>query len=431
MVFRKGHARTKELARRAVESSIALAAAGLMGLIAAVTPVRAADPIRIGLSLSLTGPTSPAGKQVLAGLEIWRDDVNASGGLLGRPVQLVYYDDQGSPANAPAIYAKLMGVDKVDLLIGPYSTNVIAAALPAIIQSNRTTIGIFGLGANKAFHYPRYFSMNSQGPSPANYSKCMFDLALEQTPKPGRLALIGADVEYSRNALDGARDNAKALGFDIVFERTYPLATTEFSSVVRAMQAAAPDVVYAATLPIDTAGIVRAANEVKFAPKLIGGSMLGLLVTGIKQQLGSMINGYISNEFYIPAPSLQFDGTKRMMEEYQKRASALGTDPLGYTYPPYAYAAGQILAKAVSATKSFNDDTLAAYIRQTTFDTIIGPISFGPDGEWTKPRIICIQFQGISGSDLEQFKDWSHQVVVYPRDYKSGNLLYPFEKAAQ
>jgi branched-chain amino acid transport system substrate-binding protein len=157
--------------------------------------------------------------------------------------------------------------------------------------------------------------------------------------------------------------------------------------------------------------------------------MLGLLVTGIKQQLGPMINGYISNEFYIPAPSLQFEGTKRMMEEYQKRASGFGIDPLGYTYPPYAYAAGQILAKAVSATKSLNDDTLAAYIRQTTFDTVIGPISFGADGEWTKPRIICIQFQGIAGADLEQFKDWSRQVVVYPREYKSGNLLYPFDKA--
>ena len=96
-------------------------------LIAAIG-AHAADPIRIGLSISLTGPTSPAGKQVLAGLEIWRDDVNAKGGLLGRPVELVYYDDQGSPANAPGIYAKLMGVDKVDLLIGPYSTNVIAAA---------------------------------------------------------------------------------------------------------------------------------------------------------------------------------------------------------------------------------------------------------------------------------------------------------------
>src|SRR5258705_7894671 len=172
-----------------------LIVAGALSLSLSWVPAHAADPIKIGLSLSLPGATAPAGRQVQTGLEIWRDHVNAKGGLLGRPVQLVYYDDQGSPANAPAIYAKLMGVDKVDLLIGPYSTNVIAATMPAIIQSNRTTIGIFGLGANKAFHYPKYFSMNSQGPSPANYSKCMFDLALEQVPKPTRLALIGADVE--------------------------------------------------------------------------------------------------------------------------------------------------------------------------------------------------------------------------------------------
>ena len=110
--------------------------------------------------------------------------MNAKGGLLGRPVEFVYYDDQGSPANAPGIYAKLMSVDKVDLLIGPYSTNVIAATMPAIIQANRTTIGIFGLGANKEFKYPRYFSMNSQGPDTGNYSKCVFDLAAQQNPKP-------------------------------------------------------------------------------------------------------------------------------------------------------------------------------------------------------------------------------------------------------
>src|SRR4029077_20736878 len=131
---------------------------------------QAEAPITIGLSLSLTGATAPAGRQVLAGLEIWRDDVNAQGGLIGRPIELVYYDDQANPANAPGIYAKLMGVDKVDLLIGPYSTNVIAAAMPGIIQAKRTTIGIFGLGANKEFKYPRYFSMNSQGASPRNYS---------------------------------------------------------------------------------------------------------------------------------------------------------------------------------------------------------------------------------------------------------------------
>jgi branched-chain amino acid transport system substrate-binding protein len=82
-------------------------------------------------------------------------------------------------------------------------------------------------------------------------------------------------------------------------------------------------------------------------------------------------------------------------------------------------------------TKSFDDETLAAYIRKTSFETVIGPIAFGRDGEWTKPRIICIQFQGITGGDLDQFRDWSRQTVVYPSEFKSGSLIYPFEKAAQ
>lgn len=416
--------------RRAPSLGVMFAAC-IAAALGAPAPAAAAEPIRVGLSLSLTGPTASAGKQVLAGLEIWRDDVNAEGGLLGRPVELVYYDDQGAPANAPGIYAKLIGVDKVDLLIGPYSTNVIAAALPTIMQANRTTIGIFGLGANEQFKYPKYFSMNSQGQSTANYSKCVFDLAAEQTPKPLRVALVGADVEYSRRALDGARENAKAMGFQIVFERTYPPSTTEFLPIVRAMQAASPDVVFGATLPIDTAGIVEAAKEINFRPKMIGGAMLGLLVTAIKQKLGPDINGYISNEFYIPAPSLQFEGTTRFLQQYQARAQKLGTDPLGYTYPPYAYAAGQILAKAVAETKSLDDDRIADYLRNNAFATVIGPIKFGANGEWTTPRIICIQFHGISGHDLDQFKDWSHQIVVYPRQYRSGSLVYPLPPPAQ
>ncbi len=414
--------------KRSPVRSLVAAAARWLALTGAVS---AADPITIGLSLRLTGAPAPAGKQVLTGLEIWRDDVNARGGLLGRPVKLVYYDDQANPANAPGIYAKLMSVDKVDLLIGPYSTNVIAAAMPAIIQANRTTIGIFGLGANNAFKYPRYFSMNSQGSSPRNYSGGFFQLASGLQPKLTRVALVGADVEFSRNALDGARENAKALGFEVVYDRSYPVGSTEFTAIVRAMQAANPDVVYAATLPPDTVGLIRAASEVQFKPKLFGGAFLGLLVTGIKQQLGPLANGLVNNEFYIPAPSLQFPGTTAFLAEYQKRAPGLGVDPLGYTYPPYAYAAGQILAKAVTETKSFDDEKLAAYMRQNTFDTIIGPISFGPDGEWTKPRIIYAQFQNVDGKDIGQFTDMKKQIVVWPAELKTGELVHPYEQAAK
>ena len=224
----------------------------------------------------------------------------------------------------------------------------------------------------------------------------------------------------------------RSMGMEIVFDRTYPPSTTEFTSVVRAMQAANPDVVFAATLPIDTAGIIRAANEIQFKPKIIGGAMLGLLVTGIKQQLGPMINGYISNEFYIPAPSLQFAGTKEMMAEYQKRAKGLGLDPLGYTYPPYAYAAGQVLAKAVTATKSLNDDswpnTRRQHVRHGDRSDLVRP---GRRVE-AKPRIICIQFQGITGGEIEPV----HGLVAAGRGLsdricKSGKLVYPFERAVE
>ena len=251
---------------------------------------------------------------MLAGLEIWRDDVNAKGGLLGRPVELVYYDDQAAPANAPGIYAKLMSVDKVDLLIGPYSTNVIAAALPAIIQANRTTIGIFGLGANNAFKYPRYFSMNSQGRARATIR------AASSSSPPGcsrssRASRWSAPTSNSRATRSTARARTpRRSASRSSSTAAYPVGSTEFTAIVRAMQATNPDVVFAATLPPDTVGLVRAANEVQFKPKLFGGALLGLLVTGIKQQLGPLINGYVNNEFYIPAPSLQFTGTKEFLD---------------------------------------------------------------------------------------------------------------------
>ncbi len=405
-----------EVVRRRVRTILTLSAMVVPGLLMAIEHAVAADPIRIGLSLSLTGPTSPAGKQVLAGLEIWRDDVNAKGGLLGRPVELVYYDDQGSPANAPGIYAKLMGVDKVDLLIGPYSTNVIAAAMPAIIQSKRTTIGIFGLGANKAFQYPRYFSMNSQGPSPANYSKCVFDLAIEQTPKPTRVALIGADVEYSRNALDGARENAK-------MHRP--------RNRVRADLSALDDRVH-----LGRAGNAGGQSRHRFrrnAADRHGGhharSQRDQLQAEDDRRRDAGTAGHRDQAAARPADQrlhqqrILHSGAQPAVRRHQADdgripeacarhlASIRSATPIRHM----PMRRGRSSRKAVSETKSFDDETLAAYIRKTTFDTVIGPISFGPDGEWTKPRIICIQFQGITGGDLDQFKDWSRQVVVYPQ----------------
>jgi branched-chain amino acid transport system substrate-binding protein len=163
-------------------------------------------PIKIGFSMSLTGGVAVNGKQLLLALEIWRDDVNAKGGLLGRPVEFVYYDDQSNAATVPGIYTKLIEVDKVDLTIGPYATNMVAPAIPALMAHNMLTIAFFGVAANSEFHYPRYFSMISLGPDPKTaMSRGFFEVAAEVIPRPKTVAIVGADAEFARNTTDGAR----------------------------------------------------------------------------------------------------------------------------------------------------------------------------------------------------------------------------------
>jgi len=250
-------------------------------------PAQAADPMKVGLSLSLTGAVASNGKQILMALELWRDDVNAKGGLLGRPVELVYYDDQSSPSNVPALYTKLITVDKVDLLLGPYATNMVAPAMPVIMQNNKTTISFLAIGVNRHFNYPKYFSMVPVAPKGAGaFSDGFFELAAAQSPKPQTVAIVSADAEFAKTVADAARDNAKAAGFTIVYEQSYPPATTDFLPVMRAVQAANPDVMFAAAYPPDTVGIIRAANEINLSPKMFGGALIGMLVTPIKVQLG-------------------------------------------------------------------------------------------------------------------------------------------------
>src|SRR6185503_349061 len=145
------------------------AAAGLVALAAMLVapfsaPALAQEPIRIGFSMALTGPLSPNGKSALLGMRIWEEEINAKGGLLGRPVKLVYYDDQSQAATVPGIYTKLLDVDKVDLVIGPYATVPSAAAMPVIMEHGKTFIILFGLAVNSEFNYPKFFAMIPSGP---------------------------------------------------------------------------------------------------------------------------------------------------------------------------------------------------------------------------------------------------------------------------
>lgn len=406
---------------------------GLFALLVAVFvpgSAKAADPVRVGFSMSLTGGVAPNGKQMLIALEIWRDHVNAQGGLLGRPVELVYYDDQSNPATVPAIYQKLLTIDKVDLLIGPYATNMVASAMPGIIAAKKTTISLLAVGVNEHFNYPQYFSMLPAGPGGIKtFSQGYFEIAAAQSPKPKTVAIVAADAEFAKTSADGARANAKALGFNIVYDRSYPPTTVDFAPVVRAVQAANPDVVFVAAYPPDTVGIVRAANEIGYKPKMFGGTMIGLLVTPLRVQLGPLMNGLTIMEVFVPAPAFNFPGLKEVLDEYATRAAKQQIDPYGYGFVPFGYAAGQVLAEAVTATKGFDHDALAKFIRSKSFSTVAGEVKFGPDGEWTESRMLFTQFRNVQPSNVGQFKDLTSQVILWPEKFATGKMAYPYADA--
>jgi branched-chain amino acid transport system substrate-binding protein len=419
------------LTRRRVARGAAtlLVAAGLAGWgPAAPKTARAADPIKIGFGMALTGGLAAVGKTGLLAMQIWEADTNAKGGLLGRPVKLVFYDDQSSPSTVPGIYTKLLDVDKVDFVVSGYATNQVAPAIPVVMAADKVFLGLFALDANGEFRYPKYFSMLPTGSDPkVAFSKGFFDAATHLDPKPKTLAIVGADAEFAKNAIDGARLNAKDAGFNVVYDKTYPPPTTDFTPIVRAIQATNPDVVYIASYPPDSVGMVRAINEVGLKARLMGGGMVGVQITAIKTQLGPMLNGFTSYDWWVPSDKMKaFPGVQDFLKKYQAQAPEQGVDPLGYYLPIFAYSYLQVLGDAITATKGLDQDKIADYIRANSFNTLAGDIRFGKNGEWEKPRVLMVQYHNIKGSDVDQFRTIDHEVVFDPTEYKTGNVAAPF-----
>jgi branched-chain amino acid transport system substrate-binding protein len=412
-------------ALRACAAALIVALLSLTGASA-----QSGNPIRIGVGLALTGAGAAPSKVIQTSLELWRDDVNAKGGILGRPVQLVIYDDQSTPANVPNVYTKLITVDKVDLLLGPYGTNFVAPALPTIIQNKKMTISFTAIGINDKFNYDKYFSMVSVGPQGVNaFSIGFFDLAAKQSPKPQTVAILAADAEFAQSSAQGAREEIKKHGFKLVYDQSYPPSTTDFAPVMRAIQAANPDILYIGAYPPDNVGIIRAANEINLQPKMFGGAMIGMLVTPIKVQLGPIANGLIVGENFAAAAAPKIPGSTEFLKRYSEKATAAGIDPLGFAWGPFAYAAGQTLAQAVTETKSLDHDTLAAYMKKASFKTVAGDFSFAKDGEWAKARQVWTQVQNAQPSNLEQFRDGKAQPIVWPPEDATGTLIYPYGEA--
>jgi len=391
-------------------------------------PAQAQQPLKIGFGMSLTGPLAGNGKAALISMEIWAEDVNAKGGLLGRKVELVYYDDQTNPSTVPGIYTKLLDVDKVDLVVSGYGTNVIAPAMPIMMQRNLTFMTLFGLNVNSKFNYDRYFQIMPAGPEPAiGWTQGFFDTAMTLNPKPQTVALVGADAEYPALALEGAREQAKRNGLKVVYDKSYPPNTVDFSPIVRAIQATSPDLVFLASYPPDSAGMVRAANEVGLKTRMFGGGLVGPQFAALRTQLGPLLNGVVNYEAYAPEVAAKFPFLEQFLAKYQARAVKEGVDPLGYYLPPYAYAMMQILEQSIKGTSGVDQAKLAAYMHATEFDTYVGKVRFAKNGEWSVPRMMTVQYHGVSGSDLAQWTKPGRVTILAPAAYATGTVKTPYQ----
>src|SRR5262245_5562162 len=410
--------------RKVLKAGAALAAASAL-------PGRGfaqAGPVRIGMSMPQTGSLGAGGQAALVALRLWVDDVNQRGGLLNRKVELIAYDDQTNPANVPGIYTKLLDVDKVDLLIAPYGTVPTAPIMPMVKQRNLLLMGNFSFQVNAKVQHDMWFN-NSPWNDASSWSDGFMKAGVGAGAKS--IAVLAADQEFAQNLANGARELAKKANMKSVYDQNYPPTTTDFSSLVRGIRAAKPDMVFVMSYPNDSVAIVRSVNEIGVGSQVLmfGGGMVGLQFTPIMSSLGSLLNGITNYNSYVPG--MKYPGVEDFLARYAKRAAEAKVDPLGFYLPPFNYAIGQMIEQAVNGTKSIDQKKMAEYLRANEMKTIVGPIRFDRTGEWANPRVVQAQFRGVVDKDIEQFRKPGKQVVIYPDDYKTGDVIAPFDKARE
>jgi branched-chain amino acid transport system substrate-binding protein len=390
------------------------------------------SPLKIGYCLSLSGGLASNGKTARLAHQIWQENINQNGKLLGRPVELVCLDDQTNPNLVADLYRRLLDVEKVDLVIGGYGDNSVAPTMPLIMERKKFFLGLMALAVNAKFHYPQYFVMIPTGSHPnLALTEGFFEIAGQQNPKPETVAMLIADAPFSQSPAQGAKENLARQGMRVIWEGKYPLSTTDFSPYMEDLKRINPDVVFFCSYINDSMGLVKAMNSAGLTPKLVGGAMIGPQNGVVKAELGPLLNGLVNYEYWLPVPSLMNPQIQSFIATYQSRAEKAGADPLGYYVAPLAYAQVQVLEQAVSAVGSLDDAALSEYTRTATFETVVGKVTFGEGGGWAQPRVLTVQFQNIKSNDISEFRKPNTQAVVYPRKAASAEVIYPYAKARQ
>jgi branched-chain amino acid transport system substrate-binding protein len=366
-----------------------------------VAPATAQGPIRIGASLSLTGTYAKLGKNQHEGYQLCEKDVNAKGGVLGRKIQFVVYDDQSMPATAVRLYEKLITEDKVDAIMGPYSSPVTEAAVnvtekykKVMVAPLAATTSIFKKGRKYVFMVI----------SPAEvYLEGLLEMAAKRGLKT--VAVVNEDTLFSKAAAAGAVELAKKKGLQVVFQEAYPKGNTDFSALLTKLKAANADVLAAATYFDDAVALTRQMKELNVNPKMYGvtvGGDLPEFYDTLKQN-AEYIYGATQWE-----PTLPYPGNHEYFEAYKKE---FGHEPSYHSTA--GYAGCLIYAEAVKRAHSLDADRVREQLLKLEMRTPFGDYKVEADGFQVAHKMVTFQWQK------------EKKVTVWPDELAQGKPLFP------
>ena len=363
----------------------------------------AAEPIKVGVTASLTGRYAAPGSDLLEGLKMWAQDVNARGALLGREVEIVYYDDQSDPDTSARLYERLISDDKVDLLIGPYSSDV---TLVASNVAEAHGIPMVSPSASATDIWSRGYRNIFQVDTPADR---YMDLLIESASNAGlsTIALVYSGSDFPRGVARGVRTRAAAVGMKVVFDEEYRQGSTDFSDLVRRMQATRPDLVIGGTYLNGSIALVREAKRQNFSPKALAftvgpalvqfGDTLGPDADGILGVVGWMRSGRVP---------MAYDFSFRYKEITGRNAGV---------HVAYGYAAGQVLEAAVRLADSLDKDAVRTQLREMKFGSLMGRYRVEDSGRQLEKETFVMQWQD------------GHRLLVLPKQFRAGPIIYPLK----
>jgi branched-chain amino acid transport system substrate-binding protein len=361
------------------------------------------EPIRIGVTVSLTGDYAAQGSEELKGIRMWAQDLNARGALLGRPVEIVYYDDKSDAATSEALYERLVSEDKVDLLLGPYSSGLTLAASRV---AERHNFPMVAAGASSRDIWLRGNRYIFQVDAPADTYD---DLAIISARNAGlnTIALVYEDSDFPRQVAEGVRAQAAKQGMEIVFDEAYPKNNTDFSAIVEAMRARNPDVVIGGTYLDDSIAIMRQAKKSNLSPKAFVFTV-GPALPEFGDALGSDANGVLGVVAWMAAAHMPMamDFAYRFHMQYGESATV---------YSAYGYGAGQVLEAGVRLAGSLDKAAIADQLRHMKFRSVLGAYQVDDTGKQLDKTTFIMQWQQ------------GERRLVLPRSLRDSPIEYPFK----